>query len=243
MASHVVGHINKHGPLYDLQYGFRENGQVKHRSTGEDLAQNACAGKQTELILLDFSKALDKVSYSKLLWKLQQYGIRGKALDWIHAFLGNRSQSVLEGEKSDSVPVTSGVPHGSVLGLILFLVYINDLPDQIVSQVCLFADDTAIYLTLEGTDSNRVQQNDIDRLSSWESRWDMEFNPSKCQVVRVTTSRRHINTLYYLQGQVLEAVISARYFGVDISSGLSWNSHIDRITGKANNSGLPKKEY
>lgn len=201
----------------------------------EELARNACAGKQTDLILLDFSKAFDKVSHSKLLWKLHQYGIRGNALNWIHAFLGNRSQSVvLEGEESDLVPVTSGVPQGSVLGPILFLIYINDLPDQIVSQVRLFADDTAVYLTMEGGDSHRVLQNDLDSLSVWESRWDMEFNPSKCQVVRVTSSRRPINTLYFLHGQVLEVVTSARYLGVDISSGLSWNSHIDRITVKAN---------
>ena len=122
------------------------------------------------------------------------------------------------------MPVTSGVPQGSVLGPILFLIYINDIPDQIVSQVRLFADSTAIYLTMEGSDSHRVLQNDLDSLSSWESRWDMEFKLRKCQVVRVTTSRRPINTLYYLHGQVLEAVTSARYLGVDISSGLSWNS-------------------
>ena len=87
---------------------------------------------------------------------------------------------------------------------------------------------------MEGSDSHRVLQNYLDSLSAWKSQWDMEFNPSKCQVVRVTTSGGPINTLYYLHGQVLEAVTSARFMGVDISSGMSWNSHIDRITGKAN---------
>ena len=77
-------------------------------------------------------------------------------------------------------------------------------------------------------------QNDLDTLSVWVSRWDIEFNPSKCQVVRVTTSRNPINYLYHLHGQVLEVVASARYLGVDISSVLSWNSHIDRITGNEN---------
>ena len=82
--------------------------------------------------------------------KLHSYGIRSATLRWIQAFLGNRRQKVVvEGEESDSVPVTSGVPQGSVLGPILFLVYINDLPDNIVSQVHLFADDTAIYLALK----------------------------------------------------------------------------------------------
>ena len=137
---------------------------------------------------------------------------------------------VFDGEESDLVPV----PQGSVLDPILFLIYNNDLPDLVTSNVRLFADDTAVYLTTEGPDGGRVLQNDLDNLSVWESRWDVEFNPSRCQVVRVTTSRRPVNTLYYLHGQVLEAVTSDRYLGVDISAGLSWNAHIDRITGNAN---------
>ena len=88
-----------------------------------------------------------------------------------------------------------------------------------------------MYLTIGGAEFGTVLQNDLDILSMWE---DMEFSPSKCQVVRVTTARNFINTVYTLQGQVLKVVTSAKYLGVDISSGLSWNSHIDRITGKAN---------
>ena len=201
----------------------------------EDLARNLSDGKQTDLILLDFSKAFDKVNHSKLLWKLREYRIRDTALNWIRAFLGNRSQTVvLDGEKSGSVPVTSGVPQGSVLGPILFLIYINDLPDELASKVRLFADDTADYLTIGGEDDSNMLQQDLDRLSVWESRWDMEFNPSKCQVVEVTTSRKASNSSYILHGHVLEVVSCARYLGVDISNGLSWNSHIDRITSKAN---------
>ena len=188
----------------------------------EDLARNVSTGKQTDLILLDFSKAFDKVNHSKLLWKLHQYGIKGTALAWISAFLGNWSQTVvLEDEESGSVPVTSGFPQGSVLGPILFLVYINDLPDELSSQVRLFADDTPVYLTIGGAEDGKVLQNDLHRLSVWEDRWDMQFNPSKCQVVRVTTARNLINTVYTLHGQVLEVVTSAKYLGVDIFSGLS----------------------
>ena len=237
MASHLVKHFDKHDLLYDLQHGFREKRSCDTQLTMlfEDLARNTSVGKQTDLILLDFSKAFDKVNHSKLIWKLHQYGIRGNALSWIQAFLGNRSQTVvIEGEESGSVPVSSGVPQGSVLGPILFLVFINDLPEKLSSQVRLFADDTAVYLTIGGLDDGTVLQNDLDKLSMWESQWDMEFNPSKCQVVRVTTARKAINTVYTLHGQILEVVTSAKYLGVDISSGLSWNSHIDRITGNAN---------
>ena len=238
IASNIAKHLDRQGLMYDLQHGFRERRSCETQLAMliEDLARNASLGKQTDIILLDFSKAFDKVNHSKLLWKLHQYGIRGHVLGWIRAFLGSRSQQVvIDGEESESVPVTSGVPQGSVLGPILFLVYINDLPDEVRSQVRLFADDTALYLTMESEDDSSALQNDLDILSAWESRWDMEFNPSKCQVVHVAGSKGPVNkTNYVLHGQVLESVTSARYLGVDISSNLSWKTHVDRITGNAN---------
>ena len=199
------------------------------------MLKNAGFGKQTDLILLDFSKAFDKINHSKLIWKLHNYGLRSNVLGWIRAFLGDRSQRVVVGgEQSDSVPVTSGEPQGYVLGPILFLVYINDLPENVTSQVRLFADDTDMYLTMEGANDSLVLQQDLDRLSVWESDWDMEFNTSKWQVVHVTGYKKHINAAYKLHGVILETVTCARYLRVDISSNLSWGSHIDRITDTAN---------
>ena len=96
----------------------------------------------------------------------------------------------------------------------MFLVYINDLLEELSSQVRLFVDEMAVYLTVGGSEDEKVLQKDHDRLSVWESHWDMEFNPSKCQVVRVTTANEVIKSVYTLHGQVLEVVTSARYLGL-----------------------------
>ena len=130
--------------------------------------------------------------------------------------------------------MTSGVPQGSVLGPLLFLLYINDLPQDIQSQVKLFADDTAVYLTVTSLEDANTLQTDLDTLQEWERTWDMEFNPGKCQVLHVTRSMQPLQSNYTLHGQVLESVDSAKYLGINIFEDLVWNTHIQEITGKAN---------
>ena len=143
---------------------------------------------------------------------------------------------VLEGDCSEQVPVTSGVPQGSVLGPILFLVYVNDLPDKVKSHLRLFADDTAAYLAITKLAESKQLQDDLDTLQEWEIDWDKEFNPGKCQVMQVTRSRSPLPNSYVLHGQTLEVVSSAKYLGVDIASDLSRKPHITRITNTANKS-------
>ena len=176
----MVKHLGKNNTLYDLQHGFRERRSCETQLAMlvEDLARNTSQGQQTDLILLDFSKAFDKVSHEKLIHKLHQWDVRGHNLNWISAFLNNRSQKVIvDGEESESVPVTSGVPQGSVLGPILFLVYINDLPQNLLSHVRLFADDTAVYLTINNKQDCKELQNGLDKLHVWGKLWNMHFNP------------------------------------------------------------------
>ena len=203
----------------------------------DELVRNIQHGKQTDLILLDFRKAFDKVSHNKLIYKLHQLGVRDRNLTWIRGFFSDRSQRVVvDGEFLSSVPVTSGVPQDSVLGEILFLAYINDLSESVESQVTLFAYDTVVSITMDKQDSPAVLQGDLKQLQFLETLLDMEFNPGKCQVIHVTTSRYPLRKDYVLHGQVLETTTSARYMGVDISDNLNWSDHINRVTSKASSS-------
>ena len=104
----------------------------------DELARSMCDGKQVDVAVMDFSKAFDVVPHKRLLNKLDFYGIRGNALMWIEAFLAGRTQVVVDGEMSDIAPVTSGVPQSSVLGPILFLTYINDMPESVSSRLSPF---------------------------------------------------------------------------------------------------------
>ena len=157
--------------------------------------------KQTDLIPLDFSKASDKVAHEKLPLKFHHYGIRGDTLKWIKGFLDNRKQAVaINGINSEKIPVSSGVPQGSVLGPILVLACINDLPEQVNSRVRLFADDTALYLAIYSTTESDVLQTDLAILEQWEKMWDVQLNPSKCQVLQITKRQRPstLSTFYIM---------------------------------------------
>ena len=236
IASNLSKHLNKHNILYELQHGFSEKRSCETQliQLVEDLGRQLSLGKQTDLILLDFSKAFDKVNHLKLLYKLSCFGVKGNTLDWIQSFLIGRTQTVvLDGESSEEVKVTSGVPQGSVLGPLLFLLYINDLPENIQSQVRLFADDTAVYLTVTNMQDSQVLQSDLESLQHWERTWDMEFNPGKCQVIQITRSKSPVKSRYFMHNQELESVDAAKYLGVTISKDLSWNSHISNITSTA----------
>ena len=126
--------------------------------------------EQIDSILLDFSKAFDKVSHRKLLLKLEHYGIRGRNLQWIKKFLENRTQKVaVAGVTSSVSAVTSGVPQSTVLGPLLFLIYINDLRSTVSSTIGLFADDTYIYRSIRNFDDCKILQDDLQKLMQWEN--------------------------------------------------------------------------
>ena len=128
----------------------------------------------------------------------------------------------------------SGVPQGTVLGPLLFLLHINDLPSVVQSSVRLFADDCLLYRPIRSKDDQVILQNDLAQLERWGDTWGMHFNAQKCNIMRISRSRTPFRQFYSLDSHVLAEVDSAKYLGVTISSELSWSPHVSSIVGKAN---------
>ena len=148
---------------------------------------------QVDILILDFAKAFDMVPHRKCLTKLKYYrvrGITGRTLYWIQSWLAQRHQTVMvDGKNSRHVPVKSGVPQGNILGPLLFLIYINDIGDNITSSLKLFADDCLLCKRTDTENDTINLQRDSDNIIKWSDRWQMGFNPTKCSVLRVTRKR------------------------------------------------------
>ena len=151
-----------------------------------------------------------------------------------HGSLGALNKLFLDGQVSDPVPVLSGMPQGSVLGPVLFLIFINDLPDNIRSSVCLFADDCVLYRNILLLHCFTFQE-DLTSLGQWEADWQMKFNVAKCHSMRVTWHQHHKQILfdYSLHNQTLEYVQSAKYLGITITDNMYWGQHVSEISSKA----------
>ena len=217
----------------------------KHRSfetqlvnTIESVARSLDQREQVDMLVLDFSKAFDTVPHQRLLRKMRYYGINGEVLNWISAWLTQRNQQVcVDGEMSGTKQVRSGVPQGTVLGPLCFLLYINDIGDLIspCSSIRLFADDCLLYRTINSTESCQQLQNDLTRLVEWSKQWQMTFHPAKCFILRprVTKKRNPVIYNYKMMGHQLETVHHNPYFGVELSEDMNWDPHISKVTSKA----------
>ena len=194
-------HFDNFNVLDDAQHGFRKKRSCISQLiiTLDDFANTLKNKEQTDAILLDFSKAFDKVDHEGLLLKLEHYGIRSSLLLWVRSFLIGRKQKVLvDGAASSPTPVMSGVPQGTVLGPLFFLVYINDISKGLSNgtKIRLFADDSLLYRTIKTPKDSEILQKDLDSLQIWEKTWKMEFHPGKCQLLKITNKIRPSNTKF-----------------------------------------------
>ena len=248
--SNIMTFLEEFGVLDDAQHGFRKKRSCISQLTIviDDFAVCLKLKEQIDAILLDFSKAFDKVDHRALLLKLEHLGIRNSLLKWIESFLIGRSQKVLvEGMASDPKPVRSGVPQGTVLGPLFFLIYINDISKGLTegTKLKLFADDSLLYRTIKTPNDSAILQKDLDHLQLWEKKWKMEFHPGKCQLLRVTNkTTSSINSNYNIHGVNLEKTDTAKYLGVVIDSKLRWKKHYNEMTKKASSIlGLLKRNF
>ena len=170
LVRHMLRHFDDENIISDKQHGFRKGHSCETQliTIVNDLLASADVGNRVDIAILDFSKAFDMVSHRRLMSKLDHYGIRGNTHKWISSFLNNRNQKVvIDGYSSDTISVDSGVPRGSVLGPILFLVFINDLPDLVKSKCRLFADDCLVYNEIAILNDFLQLQKDLKLLENW----------------------------------------------------------------------------
>ena len=157
-------------------------------------------------------------------------------LSWLNSFLINRNQRVIvRGTYSKWTKVTSGVPQGTVLGPIMFLIYINDISNELESPIKLFADDIKVYRVLNNVEEDhRTLQNDLMKLETWSANWRLNFNTEKCEVMRITKKTDHTRPSYTLTNKALNVVDETKDLGVNITSKLSWSLHVNQCVNKAN---------
>ena len=162
-------------------------------------------------------------------------GVIPYRLHWIMALLSNRQQAVVvNGSSSSWKDVTSGVPHGSVIGPVLFLLYINDIHVNIKSTTRLFADDGVVYREVRTQRDHNILQEDLDTLSNWSKEWLMGFNIKKCAVLTITKKKKPSTHTYQLVGENVPRVDHYKYLGITISHDLRWNLHCQQIRHRAN---------
>lgn len=241
IVEHIIKHLRKNSLECPEQHGFRTG-----RSTVTNLLEALNVWTEAlmhdlpvDVIFLDYAKAFDTVPHKRLLSKVSSMGIKGKALDWIKAFLTDRRQKVrVHGETSNWRQVLSGVPQGTVLGPILFTIFVADVPGAVESIVSMFADDTKMYAVLVNNSSAHELDMDISKLQVWSDEMQMKFHiRDKCKVMHLGKSNtRHDYTMVREDGTLhtLTKASEEKDLGVTIDDKLKFDIHISNIIKKAN---------
>ena len=246
----IIAHMNANQLISSRQFGF-----LSGRSTilqllhvVEEWTEILDGGGSINVCYMDFMKAFDKVPHRRLIAKLRSYGIHGNLLNWIQSFLEGRQQRVvINGQYSSWREVTSGIPQGSVLGPLLFVIYINDLPDTVLSRVFLFADDTKIYRQILSQQDHFTFQDDITKLQEWADKWLLRFHPDKCKMLSIGNAEPDFQYTMYTEDQStvpLSYVQSEKDVGVIFDTKLTFREDLSTRATKANNiMGVIRRTY
>ena len=251
IKSAVMDHCKDSNIFTDSQFGFRNRrGCILQLLTVFDTwSKYIDSDIPVDTVFLDLRKAFDSVPHKRLLLKLEKLGASGNVLKWISEFLTNRLQRVvLNGQSSEWTDVSSGVPQGSVLGPLIFIImYVNDLPDQVNSFCKLFADDAKLYKDLQNLEDFETIQNDLNKLCQWTIKWLMLFNVDKCKVMHIGKDNpgfEYEKTDKDRNTKVLKSVDGEKDLGVYIQENLKFDKHISLTVNRANRLvGLIKRAF
>ena len=228
-------HLEKNKLIEESQHGFR-NKKSCLTNLLEFVNETAISldeGKPVDIIYLDFKKAFDTVPHKRLYAKLKAHGVEGRILNWIKEWLNNRRQRVvLNGEKSEWAEVESGVPQGSVLGPVLFTIYINDIDQGIKNTIKKFADDTKLIGKAGSEEEVNSIKEDLKKLHKWTEDWQMKFNADKCKVLHL--GRQNREGQYNLEGVELEKIAEEKDLGVYVEKNFKVGKQCTKAAAKGN---------
>ncbi len=233
----VYNFLHSQNVLTPMQSGFRPGDSTINQliHVYHTIARALDQKKDVRLVFCDISKAFDRVWHKGLLFKLEHVGIRGKLLSWFTNYLSSREQRVtLQGHQSSWRNIMAGVPQGSVLGPLLFIIYINDIVDKVEGTVRLFADDTTLYVTVDNPEqAAEVLNRDLTCISQWAEQWPVKFSPEKTHSMLCTLGRGRETPPLYLSGCEIQNVRLHRHLGMNLAYDLSWKDHIDDMVNRA----------
>ena len=243
VSDRIRDHFMTNGLMYTDQHAFSPG-----KSCASALSEAVCEWNKIldhrtsptpriDLVSVDYSRAFYSISHDVLLEKLHRtYGFKGPLLNWISSLISNRHERVFfRGKMSDFVPVLSGVPLGSVLGPLLFNIYVNDLHLHLRSKIFQYADDTFLFRVINGDSDVQFLQNDLATLIHWWSENNaLQLNPQKCQVMCISRRKNKPSPEYFVSNTKLSTASSLRLLGVQISSDLTWNEQVSSVTKKCN---------
>ena len=234
IRDHMIDFLVKHKLINSSQHGFLK---ARSRLTNllcffEEITKWVDEGSPVDVIYLDFQKAFDKVPHQRLILKLKSHGMGNSIINWIEQWLTDRRQRVVvDGEVSSWKSVLSGVPQGSVLGPILFLVYINDLEEEVIGKILKFADDTKWFTKTKEIGDNFFYKM-TDKLVKWSEKWQMLFNFGKCKCLHIGPG--NTNMTYEMGGTILSTTVKEKDLGVTMNANMKVSEQCRIAASKGN---------
>ena len=235
---HVFNFFRDHKIITSLQSGFVPGDSTVNQLV--DIYNTFCKaldeGKEVRAVFCDISKAFDRVWHKGLLYKLNSVGITGSLLQWFKDYLNDRKQRVvLPGANSNWSFVKAGVPQGSILGPLLFLLYINDIVESINSSIRLFADDTSLYIIVDSPiEAANKLNSDLQKVHDWATQWLVTFNPLKSEAIIFSRKRaKPYHPPVLMENQPIIEVSSHKHLGIIFSNDCTWHEHLENVKAKA----------